>query len=65
MQPKVPIKLKFHFAIVFQGIPSTNAQWDVLKPAILQPPQAPMGRLVEKTDAGDVLEDEHKADIEV
>uniref|UniRef100_A0A6J0TSS6 Ran-binding protein 3-like isoform X1 n=1 Tax=Pogona vitticeps TaxID=103695 RepID=A0A6J0TSS6_9SAUR len=46
-----------------KDIPSTNVHWDVLRPAILQPPQAPRSRLVEKTCVGDVLEVKHKVNI--
>ncbi|XP_042303774.1 ran-binding protein 3-like [Sceloporus undulatus] len=40
-----------------ESIPSTNVQWDVLKPAILQPPQASMHRLAEKISTESVLQD--------
>ncbi|KAJ7335050.1 hypothetical protein JRQ81_012991 [Phrynocephalus forsythii] len=58
------LQKNYDVKVTEKGIPPTNLQWDVLKPAILQPPQNPLSRLVEKTGAGNVLELEHKADVE-
>ncbi|XP_034956403.2 ran-binding protein 3-like isoform X2 [Zootoca vivipara] len=48
-----------------KGLPSTNVQRDVLRPAILQPPQVPLRKPVEKTEIENVLEDKHESDTEV
>ncbi|XP_077792549.1 ran-binding protein 3-like isoform X8 [Podarcis muralis] len=48
-----------------KGLPSTNVQRDVLRPATLQPPQVPLRKPVEKIEIENVLEDKHESDTEV
>ncbi|XP_062984220.1 ran-binding protein 3-like isoform X3 [Elgaria multicarinata webbii] len=48
-----------------KGFPSVNVQWDVLRPAILQPPQTPRCRLAMKIGAENVLEDKPEVVTEV
>ncbi|XP_053156376.1 ran-binding protein 3-like isoform X2 [Hemicordylus capensis] len=46
-----------------KGISSTNVQRDVLRPAILQPPQTPMYRQENTISTKNVLEDKHKTEV--
>nr|XP_060617381.1 ran-binding protein 3-like [Anolis sagrei ordinatus] len=61
----IPLQKNIGVKATEKGIPPTNVQWDVLKPAVLQPPKASMSRLAEKISAENVLLDNHKRDTEV
>ncbi|XP_003224308.1 ran-binding protein 3-like [Anolis carolinensis] len=62
----IPLQKNIGVKATEKGIPPTNVQWDVLKPAVLQPPQASMwSRLAEKRSAENVLSDNYETDTEV
>ncbi|XP_061472320.1 ran-binding protein 3-like isoform X2 [Rhineura floridana] len=48
-----------------KGLPSTNVQQDVLKPAILQPPQVPLCTPEKKTGTENILENNREPETEV